>query len=300
LTAAGGRVTEATHPATTDIDRRSPAEIVGLILAEEATVAQVVAAEGPRIAALAEVCAARLEAGGRLIYAGAGTSGRLGALDAAELPPTFGTDPGQVVALLAGGPAALTASVEAAEDRAEDGAAGIAALGGNARDVVLGVAASGRTPFVLGALREARSLGAFTAALTCVRASELASLADLAIQLVVGPEVISGSTRLKAGTATKLALNALSTTTMILLGKTYGNLMVDMRATNEKLRDRAARIVAEATGLSGEEAARLLAEAGGEQKVAIVMALAGCDPATARSRLSAAGGRVRAALELPR
>ena len=288
--------TEAINPRTAEIDRMPAADIVSLILSEDAAVVPAVAAETEAIARLAEIAAGRLRMGGRLIYVGAGTSGRLGALDAAELPPTFRANPEQVVALVAGGPRALTHAIEGAEDDARAGRADIARLDVGPGDVVLGIAASGRTPYVLGATEEAKARGAFVAGLACTRPSALAEVVDLMIAPVVGPEVISGSTRMKAGTAQKLALNTLSTTIMVRLGKTYGNLMVDVQPTNEKLRHRAARLVATATGVEPDEAWRLLAAAGNEPKTAIVMALASVGAQEARRRLTAAGGFVRLAL----
>jgi N-acetylmuramic acid 6-phosphate etherase len=218
-------------------------------------------------------------------------------LDAIECIPTYGLEPGRIVALVAGGPAALTGPVEAAEDDEEAGARELTALDIGPDDVVLGISASGRTPYVRGALREARQRGAYVAVLVCNRPAPLADLADLVIAPVVGPEVIAGSTRMKAGTAQKLVLTALSTTVMVRLGKTFGNLMVDVRPTNRKLWQRGVRIVMEATGLSEQDAQRVLQEAGGEPKTAIVMAIAGVDVVEARSRLGRAGGLMRAALE---
>jgi N-acetylmuramic acid 6-phosphate etherase len=290
-------ITESINPATREIDTLPTRAIVAAIAAEDALVAPAVAAVGDAIARLADVVAERMRRGGRLIYAGAGTSGRLGALDAAECPPTFGADPAQVVALIAGGPAALTRAIEGAEDSAEQGARDVAGLDVGPDDVLLGIAASGRTPYVLGALAEARRRGAFAAGLACTHPSPLADAVELAITPIVGPEAIAGSTRMKAGTAEKLVLNALSTTVMIRLGKTFGNLMVDLRPTNAKLRRRAARIVAAATGLELDAAQRLLDAAGGEVKTAIVMVLAGVDADEARRRLLAGEGFVRRALD---
>jgi N-acetylmuramic acid 6-phosphate etherase len=267
-----------------------------LLNAEYARVPAAVAAELPRIATAVDAIADRLRAGGRLIYQGAGTSGRLGVLDAAECPPTFGTAPTQVIGLLAGGERALTEAVEGAEDDAAAGAAAVADLAVGARDCLVGISASGRTPYALGGLAEARRRGALTIALTCAHPSPLAEAADLAITPLVGSEAIAGSTRLKAGTAQKLVLNMLSTGVMIRLGRTYGSLMVDARPTNAKLRRRAARIVATAANLSEAAATAQLAAAGGEVKVAIVAALAGLSPAEARSRLVATGGLIHAAL----
>lgn len=293
-------ITEARNSATAEIDLLSTREIVATIAAEDARVAPAVAAEGDAIARLADVVVERMERGGRLIYIGAGTSGRLGVLDAAECPPTFGIDPGVVVGRIAGGAAALTEALESVEDDAELGRQEIAALAVGPDDVVLGIAASGRTPYVLAAIEAARARGAFVAGLACVGRSPLAEAVMLMIAPVVGPEVISGSTRMKAGTAQKLVLNTLSTTVMIRLGKTLGNLMVDVQARNEKLRRRAASIVMTATGVDEAEAQRLLSLTNDEAKPAIVMALAGVDAAEARRRLAASAGRVRQALTLTR
>lgn len=291
--------TEERNPRTAGIDLLPPEEMAAAILAEDAMVAPVVALEAPVIGRLATIVADRLQRGGRLFYTGAGTSGRLGVLDAAECPPTYGTDPNQIIGLIAGGSSALTRSIEGAEDDPGQGAADIAAHNVSDRDVVLGIAASGRTPYVIGAAAEARQRGAVVAGLACTRPSPLESAVDLMIAPVVGPEVVTGSTRMKAGTAQKLVLNTLTTTVMILLGKTYGNLMVDVQPTNEKLRYRAARIVAMATGLAEADAAALLDQAGSDPKVAIVMALADVDVEAAGQRLNISGGRVRQAIARP-
>jgi N-acetylmuramic acid 6-phosphate etherase len=291
--------TEERNPRTVGIDLLPPEEIAAAILAEDAMVAPIVALEAPVIGRLATIFADRLQTGGRLLYTGAGTSGRLGVLDAAECPPTYGTDPNQIIGLIAGGSSALTRSIEGAEDDPGQGAADIAAHNVSDRDVVLGIAASGRTPYVIGAVAEARQRGAVVAGLACTRPSPLESAVDLMIAPVVGPEVVTGSTRMKAGTAQKLVLNTLTTTVMILLGKTFGNLMVDVQPTNEKLRYRAARIVAMATGLAEAEAAALLDQAGSDPKVAIVMALADVDVEEAGQRLNISGGRVRQAIARP-
>ena len=289
--------TEARNPATAQIDQLSTREIVAAIAAEDALVAPAVAAVGDAIAQLADIVVERMRCGGRLVYVGAGTSGRLGALDAAECPPTFGSDPAQVVALIAGGPAALTQSIEEVEDKPELGRHVIAELRVGPNDVVVGLAASGRTPYVLGAVAEARERGAFTAGIACTHPSELAAAVDLIIAPIVGPEVMAGSTRMKAGTAQKLVLNTLSTTVMIRLGKTYGNLMVDVQPRNEKLRRRAVDIVATATGITLDEARDLLEASGYEAMTAIVMALAQIDASEARGRLAAGEGRVALALK---
>lgn len=289
-------VTEARNPATTNIDTFTTEQIVQTILAEDAQVVPAVTAVSDAIARLAEEVVQRMAHGGRLIYAGAGTSGRLGALDAAECPPTYGTPPGQVVALMAGGSAALSGALEDVEDDTAAGENDIAALNVGPHDVVLGIAASGRTPYVLGALAEARSRGAFIAGLACVHPSRLAHVVDVMIAPVVGPEVITGSTRMKAGTAQKLVLNTLSTTVMVRLGKTYGNLLSEMHTSNQKLRYRAARIIVAAAGVPIEQAHILLAEAGGELKTALMMALSELDVDQARTHLASAGGRLREAL----
>jgi N-acetylmuramic acid 6-phosphate etherase len=289
--------TEAANPATAEIDRMTPLEIARAMNAEDATVAAAVAHELPRIAAAIEATAARLEQGGRLIYVGAGTSGRLGALDAAECPPTFSVPPEMILACVAGGPSALTRSAEDQEDDAAAGEADVATLGVSARDAVVGIAASGRTPYVLGAVGYARARGALVVGLACNADTPLAAAADIMVAPLVGPEVIAGSTRLKAGTAQKMVLNMLSTGAMILLGKTYGNLMVDVQATNAKLRARALDIVCRIAGLEHDEATRLLEAAGGEAKTAIVMARTHASPADARGRLAAHRGNLRRALE---
>ena len=293
----GALETETANSATSEIDRMSALEIVRAMNAEDATVAAAVARELPAIARAIEETARRLRGGGRLIYMGAGTSGRLGMLDASECPPTFDTSPGTVVGWMAGGAEAFMRAAEEVEDSADAGRADAARLGIGKRDVIVGVAASGRTPYVLGAVVYAGERGALTIALACNTGTPLAGAVDIAIAPVVGPEVIAGSTRLKAGTAQKMVLNMLSTGTMILLGKTYGNLMVDVRATNHKLRRRAVRIVAGATGLDEEAAATLLRDTDDEVKTAIVVARAGIAPAVARERLAAHGGIVRAVLE---
>jgi N-acetylmuramic acid 6-phosphate etherase len=290
-------LTEAANPATRAIDSLSAHEIVALINAEDQKVAPAVAAVGEAIAEVAERAAAGIRQGGRLIYVGAGTSGRLGVLDAAECPPTYSTPPEMVVGLIAGGEPALTRAVEAVEDDPANGRRDIAALGVGPKDVVVGIAASGRTPYVLGAVAEARARGAYTAGVTCSHPSPLSEAVDTVIAPLVGPEVVAGSTRMKAGTAPKLVLNSISTTVMIRLGKTYGNLMVDLQPLNEKLRRRSVNIVAAITGVGHDEARAALLAAGHELKTALVMSLAGVGPDEARARLRAAGGHVRAALE---
>nr|BBH87347.1 N-acetylmuramic acid 6-phosphate etherase [Thermosporothrix sp. COM3] len=289
--------TEQPNPATRDIDRLSALEIARLMNAEDATVPRAVEQELPNIARAIEEIAARLRTGGRLIYIGAGTSGRLGVLDASECPPTFNAPPGQVVGLIAGGPAALTHAIEGAEDNPDAGAADLQRISLSSADVVVGLAASGRTPYVLGAVAYARQQGALTIGIACNAATLLSREVDIMIAPQVGPEVVSGSTRLKAGTAQKLVLNMLSTGSMILLGKTFGNLMVDLQATNQKLRLRAVKLVQLATGLTEADAAQLLHKAGGETKTAILMGLAHLSPEEARAQLAAHQGVLRASLE---
>lgn len=282
--------TEKRNPRTMAIDRCGTLEVLQLLNAEDATVAEVVREALPQLALAVEAAVAALRAGGRLIYVGAGTSGRLGVLDAAECVPTFGVEPWQVVGLIAGGAEALTRAVEGAEDDAEAGRRELLALQPAPRDVVVGLAASGCTPYVLGALRAARAAGARTVAIACNAPSPLLEVADIAIPLIVGPEAITGSTRLKAGTAQKMALNLLSTATMIRWGKVYGNLMVDVRVTNRKLAERAVRIVCEVAGVEAALAAALLAETGQRVKPAIVMARLGVSAAEAERLLEAADG----------
>ncbi|HQI83274.1 MAG TPA: N-acetylmuramic acid 6-phosphate etherase [Anaerolineae bacterium] len=304
--------TESRNPATQNIDTVPTLEMVRLMNAEDAKVAAAVAAELPAIAEAIDRIAERMQVGGRLIYIGAGTSGRLGVLDASECPPTFNTAPEQVVGLIAGGDVALTTAVEGAEDDRAAGARDIAALDVGAQDSVVGIAASGGTPYVLGGLAEARRRGALTVSLACNRPAPVHELADVVIAPIVGPEVLTGSTRLKAGTAQKMVLNMLSTGVMIRLGKTYGNLMVDVRATNAKLRQRARRIVAEAvqdargkmqeitdhaSHITDEEVERVLNDCNGEVKTAIVMLINNVTPEEARRPLAAAGGVVRRAIK---
>ncbi|MGN6337615.1 N-acetylmuramic acid 6-phosphate etherase [Mycobacterium sp.] len=280
--------TEAVRPGLDDLDARPIGEIVALLVAAEAEAHGAVAAAIPRIASAAEAIAARLERGGRLVYAGAGTPGRLGVLDAAECVPTFGTD--LVRGVIAGGRAALTEAIEGAEDAFES--TDLADL--TAADVLVGITASGRTPYVLGALEHARAAGALTVAIVNNPSSEAS--ADVVIELLTGPEVLAGSTRLTAGTAQKVVLNALSTSVMIALGKAYGPRMVDVRATNAKLRRRAVRIVRDAAGVDEETATAALDAANGHAKTAIVALLAGVDASEAVIRLDRARGRVRDAL----
>ncbi|MFG2264759.1 N-acetylmuramic acid 6-phosphate etherase [Streptomyces sp. NPDC048720] len=288
--------TEAFRPELAEIDRMPTLDIARLMNGEDAGVPAAVAARLPQIAAAIDAVAERMARGGRLVYAGAGTAGRLGVLDASECPPTFNTEPGQVAGLIAGGPEAMVTSVEGAEDSAELACEDLDALKIRPEDTVVGVSASGRTPYAVGAVEHARSLGALTVGLSCNEHSALAAAAEHGIEVVVGPELLTGSTRLKAGTAQKLVLNMLSTITMIRLGKTYGNLMVDVRASNAKLRARSRRIVSLATGAPDEEIERALTEAGGEVKNAILIVLAGVDGPRAARLLEESGGHLRAAL----
>lgn len=289
-------LTEQSNPESADIDRLATIDILRIINAEDARVAGVVGAALPRIAQAVDLIAARMQHGGRLIYAGAGTSGRLGLLDAVECVPTFGTEPETVQALIAGGQGAFAQAVEGAEDNRQAGADDLHGLGVTAQDAVVGIAASGRTPYVLGVLAAARAIGAGTVAISNNDPAPILDAAEIGIAVPVGPEVLTGSTRMKAGTAQKMVLNMLSTAVMIRLGKVYGNLMVDVRVTNEKLAGRARRIVCEVTGVDEAEAARLLTESDNEVKTAIVMAVMGVGVAEARSRLDAAGGVLRGAL----
>jgi N-acetylmuramic acid 6-phosphate etherase len=289
--------TEGRNPASQSIDQLSTREIVALINAEDARVAPAIAAQADAITRAIDAIAERFEAGGRLVYFGAGTSGRLGVLDSVECPPTFNADPSQVVGLVAGGYDALTRAIEGAEDNRELGAQDLQRIGLNATDSVVGIATSGRTPYVLGGLEYARQRGALTIGLSCNADAELNASCDISITPVVGPEVLSGSTRMKAGTATKMVLNMLSTVAMIRQGKTYGNLMVDLRATNSKLNDRAIRIVREATGLAHDAAAKILLDCQGEVKTAIVAAQLESNSDEARLILAQNGGHLRKALE---
>lgn len=289
--------TEKANPATGEIDRMSPLEIARVINDEDEKVARAVREALPQIGRAIEAIAARLRDGGRLIYAGAGTSGRLGALDAAECPPTFNLSPDMVVALLAGGPTASGRAHEDLEDSEEAGRADVEAVNVTDRDAVVGITASGRTPYARGALALAREKGALTIGVVCNASTPLAQEVDILIAPVVGPEVIAGSTRLKAGTAQKMVLNMLSTGAMILLGKTFGNLMVDVQATNYKLRQRALSIVRQATGLDAQAAEHLLVAAGDDVKTAILMERARISPEEARARLVEHGNVLRAALE---
>ncbi len=290
-------ITEARSAETRDLDLRSTEELVELMNQQDAAVPAAVASSAADIAAVIDTVVDRLQAGGRLVYVGAGSSGRLAAVDASECESTFSATPGQVVALLAGADAPSSLEQEAAEDDAEAGRRDVHSLGVGATDAVIAVSASGRTPYVLGAIEAASAAGAATACIVSAPGSELGRRVEREIAVVVGPELLAGSTRLKAGTAQKLVLNMISTIAMIRLGKTFDNLMVDVNATNEKLRARIQRIVMTATGAPRERVDEALAAADGSAKVAIVTLLAGVGVHTARSRLAAANGNIRQALE---
>lgn len=292
----GHLMTEQVDPRYADIDTMPVASLAALMNDADATVPGAVRAASAQIVPAIEAVTSRLAGGGRLLYVGAGTAGRLGVLDASECPPTFNTPPELVQGIIAGGTSAIFTSREGAEDDDEAGAASMAERAVTAADAVVGVAASGRTPFVVGALRAARAQGALTVSLACNVASPISREAEYPIEVPVGPEVVAGSTRLKAATAQKLVLNMISTIAMVQLGKTYGNLMVDMRATNAKLRERALRMVETATGVDRARALAALEEADMEVKPAILLIEAGVDLSTARERLRAARGRLRVAL----
>ena len=292
-------VTEQPNATSADIDTLSTMEIVQLMNAEDRKVAAAVELESVVIAKAVDAISARISKGGRLVYLGAGTSGRLGVLDASECPPTFNTPPEMVIGIIAGGVKALTSAIEGAEDDSESAIVDLKARELSNRDVLVGIATSGRTPYVIGGLRYAQKIGAYAIGLTCNPDSELNHCSDIVIAPVVGPEVISGSTRLKAGTATKMVLNILTTATMVLLGKTYGNWMVDLRATNVKLKARSVRIVAAITGLSEQQAAEQLTLCNGEVKTAIVAAKRSVGAVEARSLLVRSAGKLRLALEMP-
>jgi N-acetylmuramic acid 6-phosphate etherase len=288
------RETERRNPRTVSIDLASPLEIVDLINAEDRRVPDAVATQREQIARAIELAEATFRGGGRLFYVGAGTSGRLGVLDASECPPTFGTDPEMVQGIIAGGLPALTRSQEGAEDVVTNGALAMDEHGVNAKDLVIGIAASGTTPYVRAALEHAISLGAKTGLVACSPPPpDLVAKVDVTILPIVGPEVVTGSTRMKAGTATKLVLNTITTGAMIRLGKTYGNLMVDLRATNNKLIDRSQRIVMEVTGVSREDATKLIERAGKSVKLAIVMQKKGVSREEAEKLLADNAGVVR-------
>jgi len=288
------RETERRNPRTASIDLASPLEIVDMINAEDQRVPKIVATQREQIARAIELAEATFRSGGRLFYVGAGTSGRLGVLDASEIPPTFGADPEMVQGIIAGGMPALTRAQEGAEDKVENGAIAMDEHAVGKNDFVIGIAASGTTPYVRAALERAAALGASTGIVACSPPpADLVAKVDVTMLPIVGPEVVTGSTRMKAGTATKLVLNTITTGAMIRLGKTYGNLMVDLRATNNKLVDRSQRIVMEVCGVSREEATKLLERAGKSVKIAIVMQKKGVDREEAERLLTQNGGVVR-------
>lgn len=297
LAALSHLVSEGRNPDTMDIDLLSSLEIVERINQQDKLVPLAVEKELPHIAAAVDKITAAFKQGGRLIYMGAGTSGRLGVLDASECPPTFGVSDQMVIGLIAGGRDAMFKAREGAEDSATLGVDDLKTVGFNQRDVVVGIAASGRTPYVIGALEYANDLGAVTVALSCNPDSPIAALAQIAISPVVGPEALTGSTRLKSGTAQKLVLNMLTTASMIRLGKSYQNLMVDVKATNKKLVARAVRIVMQATDCERDVAEALLAESGNNAKVAILMYLTGVNAEQAKARLSDSDGFLRRAMD---
>ena len=292
----GELATEGVNRTHGDFDLLPTEAQLAAMQEESAQAVAAVADATPRIAAAIDAIVPRLRAGGRLVYLGAGTAGRMGVLDASEIPPTFGTDPSLVVGVIAGGEVALRSAVEDAEDDGDRGAADLDAIGLTAGDAVVGVSASGRTPYVVGALEHARALGALTIGLACNAGSRVGEVADLAIETVVGPEIVAGSTRLKGGTAQKLVLNAISTIAMVRLGKVHGNLMVDVQATNAKLRARAERIVMLATGVDAAAASAALEEVGGSVKAAILVTLSGVSPDDAIARLASHDGVLRDAL----
>jgi N-acetylmuramic acid 6-phosphate etherase len=289
-------LTEQVNPASRDIDAQPTPEILRIINEEDRKVASAVATEIPRIAEAVDRIVEAIRTGGRLFYIGAGTSGRLGVLDAAECPPTFNVAADLVQGIIAGGNAALAKATEATEDDPESGMRDLEGRGFTVRDVLVGIAASGRTPYVHGAVAMARALGALTIGISCTPDSELSRAVEIPIAPLCGPEVIAGSTRLKAGTATKLVLNMISTAVMIRLGHVYGNLMVNVAPRNSKLEDRARRIIAESASVTNERAGDLLKEAGGNVKAAIVMGRLAIGRAAAELRLAEAGGRIAEAL----
>ena len=289
-------LTEQANPASAALDSLGTEDVLRIINAEDAKIAGAVECEIPAIARAVEAIVTAMEKGGRLFYIGAGTSGRLGVLDASEIPPTFNAAPGMVQGIIAGGEMALSRATETTEDDPSIGARDLQARGFTAADVLVGIAASGRTPYVLGAVAEARKLRATTIGISSTPNSDLARAADIAITPLVGPEVIAGSTRMKAGTAQKLVLNMLSTAACVRLGYVYGNLMVNVQPKNRKLRDRARRIIAQTAAVSYERAGELLDEAGSNVRTAIVMAKAGIGREEAEKRLTAAGGRVSKAI----
>ena len=289
-------ITEQRNPNSMQLDSLSAQELVALINREDQQVALAVEKCLPQIASAVEKIVTAFERGGRLVYVGAGTSGRLGVLDASECPPTYGVKAEMVVGLIAGGDHALRHPIEGAEDNVQQGQADLEEIDFSARDVLVGIAASGRTPYVLGALNYAKQLGATTVSIASNPNSKMAEVADIAIETVVGPEVLTGSSRMKSGTAQKLVLNMLTTASMVLIGKCYQNLMVDVQASNEKLKARALKIVMEVTECDNETAANVLAKANGKVKLSILMQLSGLDALEAQSLLDKSNGKLRQAL----
>lgn len=298
IAALGGLSTEAVDERYAQIDVLSVAELAALMNEADATVPLAVRAAFRDIVPALEAAAMRVRLGGRLVYVGAGTPGRIGVLDASEVPPTFGTEPGRVLAIIAGGSDAVVSSIEGAEDDRTAGAASIDENEIVSQDVVVGLASSGRTPFVLGAVQRARERGALTVGMSCNERTPLSALAEHPIEVLVGPEIVSGSTRLKAGTAQKLVLNMFSTIAMVQSGKTYGNLMVDVSASNVKLKERATRIVQTVAGVDREAACGALEAAGYDVKVAIVTLRTGADPDDAKTCLERVNGRLRDILDV--
>lgn len=297
MTELSGLTTEHRNPNTMNLDRMSALEIARVMNLEDENTVRAVREVLPRIAEAIRLGTESLEKGGRIIYLGAGTSGRLGVLDAAECPPTFGVPEGRVIGLIAGGERAILKAVEGAEDSPDLCRQDLETIGLEKRDLVIGLAASGRTPYVIYGLRYADQIGCHTVSIACTKDSEIGKEAGLAIEAVTGPEILTGSTRLKAGTAQKMILNMISTGSMVGIGRVYQNLMVDVQKTNEKLKARALNILIEATGCSKEKAAEVLKEAEGEVKTAIVMIILGISCEEARKRLAAVNGRVGAAIE---
>jgi N-acetylmuramic acid 6-phosphate etherase len=292
----GELATEGVNDAYGEFDLLATEAQLAAMQGESAQAVAAVTDAAPQVGAANDAIVPRLRAGGRLIYLGAGTAGRMGVLDASEIPPTFGTDPSLVIGVIAGGEVALRSAVEDAEDDATRGAVDLEAIGLTAADAVVGISASGRTPYVVGALEHARALGALTVGLSCNAGSRVGEVADLAIETVVGPEIVAGSTRLTGGTAQKLVLNAISTIAMVRLGKVHGNLMVDVQATNAKLRARAERIVMLATGVDAAAASAALESVGGSVKAAILVTITGVSPDAALARLATHDGVLRDAL----
>lgn len=292
-----GFTTESRNPDTMNLDEMSALEIVQAMNTEDKKVPEAIEAILPEIAAVVDKVVDTFEKGGRLVYVGAGTSGRLGVLDASECPPTYGVKPEMVVGLIAGGDTALRNPVEGAEDSRELGKQDLEKIGFSNRDVLVGIAASGRTPYVLGAIDYAKSLGAFTAAIACNKNSAIGNEADIALEVIVGPEVLTGSSRLKAGTAQKLILNMITTASMVRIGKAYQNLMIDVQQSNEKLQRRAENIVMESTGVEREEAREYLDKADNSCKLAVTMILTGKDADECKSLLEKAKGHVRMAVK---